>query len=205
MINNFDNSSFDQTKISFRNVKSDKIKQCFYDAVERYTPLHGNPIHLHQRNLKSTTMQAQPMINGDIFAQNKRQYRVDCAFVIKTKIPVKIESLPSKVLVGWFAHELGHLVDYHFRSTLSLFSLGIGYLVSEKIKKEAEKQADLYAIEYGFSQEILATKRFILEHNDISTGYKSQIQKYYMSPEEVEALIKEKDQSLLDLDDAQII
>ncbi len=191
--------------ITFKNVQHDHVKACFTDVVKKFSPLHGHHIRLVRRKLKNTTMQAQPIFDWNILFRHHRRYRIDFTFETDIDDPVRIENLPEDVMTGWFAHELGHLVDYQMRSLPSLIGLGVGYVFSERLKIKAEMQADLYAIKYGFSEEILATKRFILNHSDISQKYKDQISKFYMSPEEVERYILERGQSLLELDDIHIL
>lgn len=100
--------------------------------------------------------------------------------------------LPESVLKGWFAHELGHLMDYKSRNWLVVASMGIGYVLFRNSRLAMEKRADMYALEFGFGQEILATKNFILSHAELSSRYKKQIMLYYLSPAEIERLIAEE-------------
>ena len=100
-------------------------------------------------------------------------------------------------MVGWIAHELGHIMDYLNRSKPNLIWFGIKYLLSENHIVEAERSADTFAIQQGAEHYILKTKDFILNHASISAKYKDRIKKYYLSPEEIMELIKTRDTEIL--------
>ncbi len=154
--------------------------------MERYTKLHQCQVVLKQKKIKSSTMQAQPVFSlGSLFSAITR-YKVKLAILVRDSQNLKVADLPEDVLTGWFAHELGHLVDYRSYNNLNMILFGIKYLVSEKFKKKAEHSADRIAIRHGFRQEIIATKRFILEHDLLEESYKNKIRKYYMPIEMAE-------------------
>lgn len=105
---------------------------------------------------------------------------------------IQIEELPREVLIGWFAHELGHIMDYRTRSVLSLLWFVMGYLLFPTHRMGAERRADLFALEQGFGPNLLATKTYILEHSNLPDAYKNRIQKYYLSPTELEDILQLK-------------
>jgi hypothetical protein len=102
-----------------------------------------------------------------------------------------IEEVPRVVLKGWFAHELGHIVDYEIRSNVSMIGYGLKYTFSDSFKKACEHQADSIAIEHGFHKEIIATKKFLLQNELISEAYKEKLRKYYMPISGVKMCLKE--------------
>jgi len=191
--------------VEFINVADENIQDCFRRVVEQYTPLAGHRMVLCQKKIGKTTMQAQPIINQKFWNRKRREYRVDCNHQTQVDDPTRLENLPTDVLEGWLAHEVGHVMDYHSRGWFNLIWLGIQYLINSKRKREAEHQADLYAIEYGFAEKILATKRYILDHSDIAEAYKERIRKYYMTPEDVERAILTQDKPILGVDDAKVL
>jgi hypothetical protein len=99
---------------------------------------------------------------------------------------LKIEDVPKKVMTGWFAHELGHLVDYQSYTNLGMINYGLKYLFSDSFKMKTEHEADYIAIKKGFRKEIIATKEWLLNHNLVDQGYKDKLNKYYLSIEQVE-------------------
>lgn len=168
------------------------VQDCFAQALAGYAPLHQHPIRLYRQHLKDMTMRAQPLINGRFFQKDKRGYRVDIQDYTRINEAIQVPDLPRDVLVGWFAHELGHIMDYRTRSAWDLIRFGLGYLLFPTFRVGAERKADLYAIEFGFAQEITATKMFLLEESTIPNSYKTRLTRYYLSPEEVELVVREK-------------
>jgi len=136
-------------------------------------------------------MQAQPIVNMDFFNPEKRAYQVAFREVTLIHHDIKVKDLPEEVLKGWYAHELGHIVDYQKRGYWNMIKFGFNYLFFDTCKREAEKMADIYAVQYGFKNEIKQMKEYIINHADIDPKYRSRIKKYYLGPEEVEHLIYE--------------
>jgi len=169
------------------------VQNCFQEALAGYAPLHDHSIHLRRKYLKDMTMRAQPVINGAFFRKDSRAYRVDIQDHTRINESVRVPDLPERVLVGWFAHELGHVMDYHHRSWSNLMKFGLGYWLFPTFRVGAERKADLYAIEYGFAEAIMATKQFLLEESSIPNRYKDRLTRYYMTPEEVEIVVKKQE------------
>jgi hypothetical protein len=134
-------------------------------------------------------MRAQPIVNGDYWFPKRRHYRVDMSIVSQIHDDIKVADMPNDVLDGWFAHELGHIMDYRLRSGWNLMQFGLRYLISDEYRLDAERKADQFAVRYGYGEELIATKRFILDHADVSERYKQRIEKYYLGPDEIEQLV----------------
>lgn len=179
--------------VKFRNVEKESIRQSFLEVVKRYDSLHQYEIVLTQKRIKASTMQAQPTFRPiDIFEGVKR-YEIKLGVFVRDCEDLKISELPEDVLTGWFAHELGHVVDYEPYNNLQMLSYGLKYLFSEKFRIKAEQAADYIAIEHGFHDEIIATKEFILDHDLVEETYKKKIRKYYLSVEDVKMCAEPKD------------
>ena len=173
-------------KVTFHNIQNQKIKDSFIKVLNRYEALHNCRVSLRQIPIKSSTMQAQPVFSlGSLFS-GITHYKVKLAVFVRDSKLLKVTDLPEDVLTGWFAHELGHLVDYRSYHNLGMIMFGLKYMLSEKFKREAEHAADRVAIQHGFREEIIATKRFILEHDLLDDIYKEKIRKYYMPIEMAE-------------------
>lgn len=158
-----------------------KIRKAFLDVWKEYKELHSYGFDVIQNTLSSSTMQAQPVIElSDIFGKNRR-YKIDVAEKVLDSDDLLLSDLPDKVLRGWFAHELGHIVDYENHSNIGMVTYGIRYVLSDKFKREREHEADSIAIRHGFRSDVIAAKKFILENDFISPDYQNQIKKYYMS------------------------
>ncbi len=172
-------------RVAFSQVDDERVKRSFTEVLSQFQVLHPFEVVLKQRPVKSSTMQAQPIIDlSNVFSPGKR-YQVKLAVYLKDSQNLKVADLPDDVLAGWFAHELGHVVDYLPYSNLEMVAYGLKYLYWPKFKKQSEHTADHIAIANGFHEEIIATKRFILEHDLLKERYKEIIRKYYLSVEEV--------------------
>ncbi len=167
-------------------------------ALDFYPELENTPISFKFKNkINKSTMRAQPKFWSLFRPRKKRAYIV--LISKKFKISGKeflTENVPKDILVGWLGHELGHVMDYKNRSSLNLIWFGIKYTFSGSYIKEAERAADSFAVVHGMGQYILDTKNFILNHADIDVSYKQRIKRYYLSPEEIMVLVKEREADL---------
>lgn len=178
-----------EKQVRFINIQSEKVKEVFLKTLHYFPLLHPHIIRVKRRPLRHTTMQAQPVLNRHFFRPDRRQFQVDINDHTRVNRNIRVDELPEAVLSGWFAHEFGHLVDYIGRGGFNLMGFGFGYVAFEYFRIGAERMADLYAIEHGFGEQIKATKKFILEESRLPDEYKSRIERFYMSPEEVELLL----------------
>lgn len=172
--------------VHIKNVKSEKIISAFTTVLERYESLHGYSITLVQSRIKSSTMQAQPIFSLKGWLKGHKSYQVKIGKYVRDSDHIKVEDLSEDILVGWFAHELGHVVDYEPYSHWQMIKYGLKYVFSETFKKKVEYAADYIAITHGFKNQILASKRYILENELLDKAYKDKINKYYLSIEDVE-------------------
>ncbi len=131
-------------------------------------------------------MMAQPVFADLWRSPEKRRYRVLIrrAFTLGGEVFTP-SALPREVMQGWFAHELGHIVDYRDRSGRGLLRFGWQYVFSTQFRKQAERRADAFAVEAGFGKALVATKNFILNHTGLPEAYKRTIRTYYPSPDEI--------------------
>ena len=167
-------------------------------ALEYYPQLDSTYIEFKfKKNIKKSTMQARPTF--DSFFRSKKNRRYVILISEKFKISDKefrTVDIPSDIFIGWIGHELGHILDYQNRSNLNLVWFGINYLFSQNHIVEAERAADSFAVNQGMESYILKTKDFILNNADITQTYKDRIKRYYLSPEEIMELVKEREDLL---------
>ncbi|GAA5043345.1 hypothetical protein GCM10011506_46630 [Marivirga lumbricoides] len=171
--------------VIFKGVEDQRIKDSFLKVMKEYESLHDYQITLTQSRIKASTMQAQPIINLKSIFTGIKKYEIKLGVYVRDSETITVADLPEDVLTGWFAHELGHLVDYEAFSNIKMVLYGLKYLISEKFKIKVEHAADYIAIENGFRDEIIATKNFILNHETLEEAYKEQIRKYYLSVDDV--------------------
>jgi hypothetical protein len=181
----------EKMKISFKNIDDPRIETAFNEVFLAYDVLHDYPITLVQKKMKKTTMVAQPVVGFTSLFGGKKEYVIKLGYHVRDSDKLAIRNLPINVLKGWFAHELGHIVDYEKRSAFSMVGYGLRYSTSQSFKKDVEHEADSIAINHGFFKEIIATKKFILENELVSQDYKDRINRYYMPIEGVEMCVQE--------------
>lgn len=151
----------------------------------------------YKEDTKKSFMQAQPQWKNLFYGKNNREYNI----FINSKFSIEDEAfsmsdVPSDVLIGWLGHELGHIMDYRDRTAMGLVVFGFRYITSDNYIKEAERAADVYAVNHGMADYILATKDFILNNSSLTDEYKQRIARLYLSPEEIMVLVNELDGDL---------
>jgi len=168
-------------------------------ALSHYPQLKKTEIRFKfKKNIKKSIMQAQPHFCSFFKSRNKRTYLILISETFQIGDTVyRTSNIPSKIMIGWLGHELGHVMDFEDRSNFGLIGFGIGYVLSSNYMKGAEMRADRFAVFHGMEKYILATKNYILNHADLPEKYKNKIRKYYQSPEQIMQLVNERDSSIL--------
>ncbi|MGM0479995.1 MAG: hypothetical protein ACQERC_12310 [Bacteroidota bacterium] len=180
-----------KNKLKVIQCDSERLKKLFTLTLDHYVFESVKEIRFEQHPLKGSTMQAQPVATvGSVF-RGPHIYRIRFALRVRGSDSLFIEELPDDVIMGWFAHELGHVVDYSRHSFLGMIGFGLRYLLSTSFRKKIEHRADQIAIEHGFHAEILATKKFLFTHDLIDDKYRNKMKKYYMPLKTVEDWIEE--------------
>ncbi len=171
----------------------DEMRGVIIAALSRYPDLADTRIEFrYEDEIRKSVMQAQPKVSSLLRKKLKRKYIIKISRYLQLNDKnLDISTLPFEVLVGWIAHELGHIMDYRYRSSLSMVGFGAKYWLSEKYLKKAERRADLFALKHGLGGKVMKTKKFILNHEEIPDWYKNRIQRLYMSPVEYSQLISE--------------
>ncbi|UKM64138.1 hypothetical protein GSB9_00685 [Flavobacteriaceae bacterium GSB9] len=164
-------------------------------ALSYFPQLKHTHIELKfKKNIKKSTMQAQPKFSSFFKDRSRRSYVILISESFKiSNNKFLTKHIPPDILIGWIGHELGHIMDYQNRSKFNLILFGLKYLFLESHVVEAERTADTFAVNNGMASYILKTKNFILNHANISTNYKTRIKKYYLSPEEIMELVNRKE------------
>lgn len=184
------------TTISAQHILPASIQREAEVALSYFPQLDSTAIEFRfKKNIKKSTMQARPTIGSFFRSRKNRRYVI----LISEKFKIADQEfltkhIPSEILIGWLGHELGHVMDYQNRSKPNLIWFGIKYLLSTNSIIEAERAADSFAVAQGMEDYILKTKDFILNNAEITQSYKDRIKKYYLSPEEIMELVKQRDE-----------
>lgn len=181
--------------VEFKGNIEERVKQCFLKVLSHYPSLHKYDIEVKRKKVKSSTMQAQPAFSFKGLFGGTKKYKIKLGKYVQDSDNIAINDLPEEVITGWFAHELGHLVDYESYSSGQMIWYGLKYLFSGTFRKKVEYEADYIALKSGFYEEILAAKKFVLE-NDIGESYLTKIKQFYLSIEDIQAYAE--DEALFD-------
>lgn len=178
-------------QVNFINIENDRIKDIFLPVFERYDFPRKATVALQGVDLKGSTMDARPAMTLRNFLAGVDTYRIRFSEFVRDSRQLKTTDLSDDILTGWFAHELGHIVDYMSRSATGMITFGLKYSFSESFRRKAEYRADEIAIRQGFHEYILRTKEFLFYHEHIDQKYRDKLMRYYMSMEDTHALIEE--------------
>lgn len=176
-------------QLNFTNNKSERLKEIFLPIYEHFKFPQDMKLSLEAASIKGSTMHAQPVIKLHSTFKGIDTYRIRYAEHVRDSKALRVEDLPDDVLAGWFAHEMGHIIDYMGRTVHNMINFGIRYVTSAKFRREAENRADENAIKRGFHHHILMTKEFLFNHEMIDEKYRNQLKRYYMSPDDARSLV----------------
>lgn len=176
------------------------IERNVLTALSFYPELVETPIRfVFKQSIKSSVMQAQPVFSTILASRKSRAYRINISSMFKlTHTAIPIHQLPDAIMIGWIGHELGHIMDYESRTNLGMVGFGLGYVFSADYVKKAERLADGYAVSHGLGRYLIETKRFILDHAELSQAYKDKIARLYVSPEEITEQVKKLEEEKLE-------
>ncbi|MDX1684839.1 MAG: hypothetical protein R3275_06335 [Saprospiraceae bacterium] len=174
----------------FDGIENPGIRSAFEHVFQRYEILRNSKIYVRKRHLKGMTMRALPKLDNLLFPPI-RSYEIHVAEHVRDSNKKRVDELERDVLMGWVAHEMGHLADYHRRKTLSMLWYGLKYYLFSSFARDVEHEADRLAVQHGFIKEILATKEFLFFSPEISAGYRKKLRNLYMSIEEVKLCVPE--------------
>ncbi|GGC04426.1 hypothetical protein [Dyadobacter sediminis] len=174
---------FDQYKIN--KIIPKVLENEILKALSFYPELKETHIDfVFKKNIKRSVMQAQPKVLSVFGKHRAYNINISALFRLKTSA-IPIHQLPSNIIIGWIGHELGHIMDYENRNMPGMIRFGVGYLLSSKYVREAERTADTYAVNHGLGKYILETKHFILNNANLSEKYKQKIARLYLSPDDI--------------------
>jgi hypothetical protein len=183
----------------FRNNKQipTVLEKNILKALSFYPELKDTIISfVFKSNIKSSVMQAQPVFLTLLNRRKNRRYRINISAhfkLVHSQMP--ITEIPDEVMIGWIGHELGHILDYERKSNAGMISFGYQYIFSPSYVKQAERDADTYAVERGLGKYIIATKRFILDHAELPQSYKNKIARLYLSPDVIVEQVKKLEEN----------
>lgn len=161
------------------------MRNCIEHVHDRFTDLHDQEILVTRSKIRGSTMQARPILTPNSLFEGFSKYRLKIAIHVRDSDLSRVDGLDDDVLIGWLAHEFGHLLDYQKYSVLGMAWYGIRYVLSRPYAKRVEERADIYAVHHGFYDEVRRTKEYLLS-NHLGEKYRRKLFRNYMSIEDLE-------------------
>lgn len=146
--------------------------------------------------MHNSFMQAKPRGGTLLQKRKKRRYKIELmsSMMIEDSI-IPVHMLPESALMGWFGHEIAHILDYEGMDSFEIVILGIRYVFSKKYVIRTEKRVDMIAIDHNLAEENIAWKEFVLNQPSLPKAYLDKIRNIYMPPSKIENLMKEQDKN----------
>ncbi len=167
-----------------------ELKSAAKEALKAFPELEDTPIFFLYRPIWSATMQARPWLDIAFRSQKRRSYVILIRKHTTFAPDVPIHEFPHDVLVGWFVHELGHIMDYKRKNLSSMMRFLVGYLYDPIYRRKAEKTADFFAIQRGMGKHIAAKREFLMRHKGLSDAYRERLVRHYLSPDAIHEFIQ---------------
>lgn len=168
--------------------RRDTLAKTFQGVLSDYSEIKKSSVKLVFTEKKRHMMWARPTIKS--FFKKEMDYIV---FVSKDTIYQKfMDTLSQDAFMGWYAHELGHVVDYNRRGKMGALWMGVQYVLFPKGRMRMENRADKIAIEHGYGCQLLASVNTSKAH--LPNWKQKQVERFYLKLSQLEELIKECEQ-----------
>ncbi len=172
-------------EIFIKNVPERFYKQ-FTVICRAFPELKNDNISLKFRPI-SMTMQARPNIWTVLGGE--REYFI-FVNVARSKNGLLLGDIPFNAQIGIIAHELCHIVDYHFKTNWEIIKTGLWYL-KKRNQEDYEKAVDYLVIKKGLGHQLKDWSHFVLHEAELTAKYKKTKETYYLRPEDIHKKLKD--------------
>ena len=159
-------------------------------ALSYYPELKSIKI-IFQFGLPVSTMVSRPELKSIFRSGNKREYLVIIRKPGISKNGLEWRELSFYSLVGWIAHELGHIAHYRKKTSGGILFTGIKYAFPD-YRRRMERFTDNLVIQHGLGYALLEGTNYTINYSKATPHYKNYIAKYYLSPIEIKEAINDK-------------
>ena len=130
-------------------------------------------------------MAARPKMNSVFKKNENRVYQVTIKKPGTSKNGLEWNELGFNSLVGWIGHELAHIVHYDHKAFGGVLIIGIKYAFPN-FRRRMERFTDQLAIKQGLGYALYEGTDYAINSSTATERYKKRIQKFYLSPAEIE-------------------
>lgn len=151
-------------------------------ALSFYPELKATDIEFRYAILECS-LQARPKYYSLLRSRSGRKYVI--LINEDQESPVHPSKSGFAAQVGFFTHELAHIVDYETMTKRKLVATAWKYNMNPEFKKNLEQKTDMIAIEHGAGYLKYHASCFIFYESEASEKYLEKKKRFYFSPEEI--------------------
>src|SRR6188768_1798147 len=159
-------------------------------AISYYPQLKNVKI-IFQFGSPLSTMVSRPKLKSIFRSGNKREYQIIVRKSGTSKSGLEWNELSFNSLVGWIAHELGHIVHYSHKTSGGVLFTGIKYAFPG-YRRRMERFTDNLVIHHDLGYALFEGTDYCINHSNAKPHYKKYMEKYYLSPTEIKERISSK-------------
>ena len=114
------------------------------------------------------------------FCFKKAKYKISInANKTFKKFSIPIDCLSESIILGWFGHEIAHILQYEKMSYFEKLFFVFKYVFNKKFRKNFETKADEITKERGLEKELKEGINFTLTDPRVSNAYKKRTREFY--------------------------
>ncbi len=153
----------------------------FNNTRNRFLALHKVNIEIVSTPIYLATMKCRPKITSFLLPWKKHDYVISVNSKKNfSRYSIPIGSLNDIVLTGWFAHELGHIVQYEKMNLIEFITFPFRYFLDLDFRKNFEIGATDIARAIGFENEFSEVEKFLMNDGRINKKYRDRFKKFYV-------------------------
>ena len=150
------------------------LNNLFDSTKERYPQLKNKHIKLIFKRGWFFTMRS-----GIEFPSLWKKERVYFVAVNTNKFDGILSQLSEDDLVGWFGHELGHIVEYNEMTNREFIFFVIRYLFDVRFRFLVERRVNALTVNSGFAKELIGAWETFVNLEGVNKKYQQYIIKNY--------------------------
>jgi len=132
----------------------------------------------------STTMSSRPTVSSLVRNRKERTYIVTINQNGASKLGLKWNELSFNEIVGWFGHELGHILHYSQKTNGGIIWMGYKYSFA-RYKRKMERFTDQLAIDHNLGFALYDGTEYTLNCSKAKKSYKNKSRRFYLKPDEI--------------------
>ena len=138
-----------------------------------------------------STMVSRPRLKSMFKSGYEREYQVIIRKPGTSKNGLEWSELSFNSLIGWIAHELGHINHYTHKTSAGILFTGIKYCFPG-YRRRMERFTDNVVIQHGLGYALLEGTDYSLNISNAKRSYKKYLKQFYLSPLEIKLRIDSK-------------